>query len=162
MSDLSPRNRFELRGVHVLAMTVGFFCVVVGVDVTFALSAYRTFPGEVSRTPYEDGIAFNRHLAQMQAQSKLGWTPVAEVTPRGEVRIAVRDAAGAPLSGLSLVGRLEHPATEAGRIVLHFQPAGPGQYLARPGRLAGAWDLTLALTDAKGRRFEAERRLTWP
>lgn len=162
MTALSAKPHFQLNGWHVLSAVVGFFAIVVSVDMLFLISAYRTFPGEVSRTPYEDGVAYNRQLAQMTAQAGLGWTPVATVTADGAVRVEVRDKDGAPLDGLVLTARLERPATETGRIVLKFTEAAPGVYLARPGRLAGAWDLSVALTDPAKRRFEAERRLTWP
>jgi nitrogen fixation protein FixH len=162
MTDLPVRSRFQIGGWHVLAVVVGFFAIVIAVDVGFAVFAYRTFPGEVSSTPYEDGVAYNRKLAQMAAQGRLGWAPVATVTPDGTVRVEVRDQVGQPIRGLRLTGRLERPATESGRIVPTFREAEPGVYLARPGRLLGAWDVSLVLVDARGRRFEAERRLTWP
>jgi len=162
MTDIPVRSRFQIGGWHVLAMVVGFFAVVIAVDVGFAVFAYRTFPGEVSSTPYEDGVAYNRKLAQMAAQARLGWAPVAFVASDGAVRVEVRDAAGQPLRGLRITGRLERPATESGRIRPAFTEAAPGVYLARPGRLLGAWDLSLRLEDAAGHSFEAERRLTWP
>jgi nitrogen fixation protein FixH len=162
MNTLSPVRPFQLTGWHVLAIIVGFFAIVIAVDVTFAISAYHTFPGEVSATPYEDGVAYNRKLAQLKAQSRLGWAPVATVSADGAIRVEVRDGAGRPVRGLRLTGRLERPATEAGRIVPTFREAEPGVYLARPGRLMGAWDATLILVDPAGSRFEAERRLTWP
>jgi len=157
-----PRPHLEIRGWHVLAMIVGFFAVVIGVDGAFTVLAYRTFPGQVSVTPYEDGIVYNRKLAQMAAQQRLGWRASATVTPDGGLQVVVLDRDNAPVRGLTLTGRLERPATEAGRIVPLFREAAPGTYLARPGRLAGAWDLTVELTGDGGRTFEAERRLTWP
>ncbi len=76
--------------------------------------------------------------------------------------VEVRDRAGAPLGGLAVTGKLERPATEAGRLILRFRETSPGRYVAKPGRLAGAWDLTASATGRAGERFEAERRLTWP
>jgi nitrogen fixation protein FixH len=162
MTDISARSGFRLGGWHVLAIVVGFFAIVFAVDAAFVVSAYRTFPGQVSSTPYEDGVAYNRKLAQMAAQARLGWTPVASVDRAGAVRVEVRDAAGAPVRGLSLAGRLERPATEAGRVTLAFRESDAGVYVAVPGRLTGAWDLTVELTDKARNGFEAERRLTWP
>jgi nitrogen fixation protein FixH len=162
MSTASPGRPFQLKGWHVLAIITAFFSIVIIVDVGFAVSAYRTFPGEVSATPYEDGIAYNRKLAQLSTQARLGWAPVATVTADGAVRVEVRDAAGQPVRSLRLTGRMERPATEAGRIVPIFRETEPGVYLARPGRLLGAWDVNLILMDPSGHRFEAERRLTWP
>lgn len=162
MTDLPIRSRFQINGWHVLAMVVGFFAIVVAVDTAFMVAAYRTFPGQVSSTPYEDGVSYNRKLAQKAAQARLGWAPVASVTSAGAVQVEVRDAAEAPVRGLTLAGRLERPATEAGRIALVFREVQPGVYRATPGRLMGAWDLTVELMDPGKRGFEAERRLTWP
>ncbi len=160
MSPTPAESGFRIRGWHVLAGMIGFFAVVIGVDVVFSVIAIRTFPGQVSVTPYEDGLLYNRKIAQLSAQERLGWRAAAAAEP-GAVVVEMRDADGRPLSGLTVGGRLERPATEAGRIVLAFREASAGRYVARPGRLAGAWDLTAQAVDPQGRRFDAERRLTW-
>ncbi len=152
---------FRITGWHVLALIVGFFATVIAVDVTFAVLAVKTFPGEVSVTPYEDGLLYNQKLAQVAAQEKLGWGAAAGAEP-GRVIVEMRDAAGAPLTGLSITGKLERPATETGRKALAFREVAPGLYAAAPGGLAGAWDLTTEAVDHAGHRFEAERRLSWP
>ena len=157
-----PSAGFRIMGWHVLAAVTGFFVLVIGVDGYFASLAFRTFPGEVSKTPYEDGLAYNRRLAQLTDQSRLGWRAAAAVAPDGSVLVRMRDRHGEPVSGLRGGATLERPATETGRIQLAFVEQAPGDYVARAGRLAGTWDLSAALQDAKGRRFEAERRLTWP
>jgi len=151
---------FRIKGWHVLAGVVGFFAAVIAIDGYFVALAYRSYPGEVSATPYQDGVRYNRKLAQFAAQERLGWRVAASVTPVGAVLVQVRDRAGAPVSGLAADARLERPATQAGRIRLVFTEQAPGDYLARPGRLSGAWDLSVALRGSPG-RFEAERRLSW-
>lgn len=161
MNSASVTPGFRFTGWHFLAIIVTFFLAVIAVDVGFATMAYRTYPGEVSRTPYEDGVMYNRQLAQMDAQAKLGWTVAAGVTADGEVLVQVRDRAGAPVRGLTGSGKLERPATEAGRITPRFSETAPGDYVARPGRLTGTWDLSVTLKDAAGHSFEAERRLSW-
>jgi nitrogen fixation protein FixH len=148
-----------LRGGHVLAMVCGFFGVVMSVDGAFAYLALKTHPGEVSVTPYEDGLLYNRHLAQMQAQARLGWRAAAEAAP-GRLLLQVCDAEGRPVSGLRLAGKLERPATEAGRLVPTFVEVAPGRYEARVDP-AGTWDFSVEARDAPGHLFTAERRLTW-
>lgn len=162
MTPVAQRQPTRLTGWHVLALVVGFFAVVIAVDATFALMAYRTFPGQVSVTPYEDGVAYNRKIAQLEAQDRLGWKAIAAVTSGGAVRIEVRDQDGTPVSGLAAQGRLERPATESGRVALVFRPVAAGVYEATPRVGSGAWDMYATLTDPQGRRFDAERRLTWP
>lgn len=157
----APRTGFRVTGWHVLAGVLSFFAMVIAVDVVFTVLAVRTFPGEVSVTPYEDGLLYNRKLARMEAQAELGWRAAASAEP-GRVVVELRDGAGAPLSGLAVSGQLERPATEAGKKPLRFAETAPGVYVATPGGLSGTWDLSAAAQDAAGRRLEAERRLTWP
>ena len=154
----SPRS--GLIGWHFLAMIVSFFVVVVTVDGAFAFLALKTHPGEVSVTPYEDGLLYNRHIAQMDAQAQLGWRAAAGVE-QGRLIFDVRDRTGRPLSHLAIAGKLERPATEAGRITPRFSEIAPGRYEADTRGLAGTWDLTASATDGQGHVFIAERRLTW-
>jgi len=157
----APRPGFRLNGWHVLAIVTGFFAVVIAVDTGFAVLAVKTFPGEVSATPYEDGLAYNRSYQQLRAQERLGWRATAAAEP-GAVALEVRDRDGKPVAGLSVTGELQHPATEAGRLVLAFRETQPGRYLARPGARHGAWDFTATAVGKSGARFVADRRLTWP
>lgn len=157
----SPRPGFRLTGWHVLGLVSGFFAVVVAVDVAFVVMAVKTFPGEVSATPYEDGLAYDRALAELRAQEQLGWRTTAAAEP-GAVVVELHDRDGRPLVGLALSGELQRPATEAGRIVLAFHETQPGRYLAHPGAVRGAWDLTAHLRSPSGVRISAERRLIWP
>jgi nitrogen fixation protein FixH len=160
MSLAAPPRPFRVTGWHVLAGVVAFFAVVIGVDATFTVLALRTFPGQVSVTPYEDGLLYNRHIAQLQAQERLGWRAAAAAEP-GQVALTYRDRDGAPLRGLVVTGRLERPATETGRIQLRFEEAEPGRYVAAAGRIAGTWDLTAEARGPAGGVFVAERRLAW-
>jgi nitrogen fixation protein FixH len=161
MSAADPPTPRGIRGWHVLAGITAFFAVVIGVDASFTVLAIRTFPGQVSVTPYEDGLLYNRRIAQIEAQERLGWRAAAEAAP-GEVVMTFQDRAGRPLTGLAIAGRLERPATEAGRVTLRFAEAEPGRYVAPGGRLSGAWDLTAEARGPSGGAFLAERRLTWP
>lgn len=161
MTQAADRPGFRLTGWHVLAIVTGFFAVVIAVDVSFAVAAYRTFPGEVSVTPYEDGILYNKTLAQLAAQEKLGWRAAA-AAEHDAVVVFLRDQADKPLRGMTLTAKLERPATEAGRLTPQFHETAPGRYEARLPDVSGAWDLTAEARDAHGHLFVAERRLTWP
>ena len=160
-ADPPAPRRFELRGRHVWAGVAAFFAVVISVDAVFTVLALRTFPGQVSVTPYEDGLLYNRRIAQLEAQDRLGWRASAAAEP-GEVVLEFRDREGRPLRGLAITGRLQRPATEAGRVDLRFVESGPGRYVAASGRISGAWDLTAEAKGPSGGAFVAERRLTWP
>lgn len=161
MSPTAAKPPFVIKGWHVLAGVVGFFAAIIGVDAVFVLQALKTYPGEVSVTPYEDGLAYNRRIAQLEAQQQLGWTAGVAAEP-GAVLVRLRDREGAPLTGLRLAGKLQRPATETGARALAFAERAPGDYAAPAAGAAGAWDLTVAAQDGQGARFEAERRVSWP
>jgi nitrogen fixation protein FixH len=157
----TPRPGFRFSGWHFLAVIVGFFAIIVATDTAFVIQAVRTFPGEVSSTPYEDGLAYDKALTQLRAQTKLGWRATASAEP-DSVAFEVRDRRGAPVSHLSVTGELERPATEAGKIALTFHETRPGRYLAMSAIPHGVWDFTAHAIGAAGARFNADRRLTWP
>lgn len=149
---------FQITGWHVLAAVTGFFAIVIAVDAAFLVAAYRSHPGQVSVTPYEDGLAFNREVARRKAQAALGWTATA-APAAGGVRVEIRAPTGEPVQGLVMTGLLRRPATEAGELPVKFAETEPGIYFAPVRPAAGGWDLKVAAD--KG-AFEAERRLTWP
>jgi nitrogen fixation protein FixH len=161
MNPAAPPPAFVLTGWHVLAGFVLFFGADIAVNTVFMVSAYRTFPGETSVTPYEDGLAYNATLAQQKAQGALGWRMSVAVDGR-RLRLEAFDRAGAPLRGLHVVARLQRPATEAGAQVVTFEEAAPGAYVAAPGARAGAWDADFTVHDAAGHAFLAQRRVVLP
>lgn len=160
MSEVPRDPGFRFTGWHFLAVMVGFFAVVFAVNGYFAYAALRTFPGEVSVTPYTDGIFYNKTLAQMSAQETLGWQAAAAAEP-GAVVLYFRDHANRPVEGLKITAKLERPATESGRLTPPFHETSPGRYEASIGKETGAWDLTAEARDADGHLFVAERRLMW-
>lgn len=160
MSMTQTDQGFRVRGWHVLVAMIAFFGIITAVNAVMITLAIQSFPGQVSVTPYEDGVAYNKKLAQMAAQESLGWRAAAGVED-GQVVVRLKDRLNGPVEGARLTGRLERPATEAGRLTPAFKEIEPGVYAARPGRLDGAWDLTFTAIDGSGRRFEGERRLMW-
>jgi nitrogen fixation protein FixH len=156
-----PRPGFQVRGWHVAAGVCAFFVVVIAVDASFAVMAYRTHPGQVSVTPYEDGLLYDKHITQQRTQERLGWRAAATAAP-GMVTLEFADREGRPVQGLTVTAKLERPATETGRITPKFHEAAPGRYEAPVGSIEGAWDVSAEARDRSGAVFAAERRLTWP
>lgn len=154
------RPPFTVKGWHVAAGVVAFFTVIVAVDMSFLVVAYRTHPGQVEAKPYETGLIYNAELERLRVQSALGWRAGARAVPEGlEVRLQDRD--GRPLTGLQVAVLLQRPATEQGRSEVTLSETAPGRY-SKSLALTGAWDVRIDAKDEAGRRIVAERRLTWP
>jgi nitrogen fixation protein FixH len=161
MTTSNASQPFRLTGWHVLAAVAAFFGVIITVDGLFIAAAYRTFPGQVSVTPYEDGLAYNQRMAQQRAQTALGWR-VAVSVEAGGLAVEMTDKAATPVTGLALSGVLSRPATEAGRLPLTFAEVAPGRYETRVTPAPGGWDFMVTARAKDGAVVEAERRLTWP
>lgn len=157
----TTRREFRVTGRHVLVGLLGFFGLVIGVDVVFTVLAVRSDPGATSLTAYEDGLAYNATLETRAAQAALGWRATVEQGAPGVVTVRLTDAEGAPLDGLAVKAALRRPATAAGARTLAFRPVAPGAYRAETTVEVGAWDLDLSARDPSGRSFQAERRLVW-
>ncbi|HTX49918.1 MAG TPA: FixH family protein [Caulobacteraceae bacterium] len=153
---------FRLNGWHVLGLFVLFFGVIAAVNANFIVHAYASYPGEVSTTPYEDGLAYDKVLRQGDAQVALGWRAAMGFKTPGIVELTMADRAGRPVTLSRIEATLERPATLNGRRTLRFAAASPGVYVAKTDAPAGAWDLTVAASDAQGHRFDGARRIVAP
>lgn len=94
----------ELTGRHVLATTVGFFAVVIAVNMTLAYKAVSTFPGLEVDNGYIASQSFDRERA---AQLALGWTLRHDYRD-GQIILTFTGRDGNPVAPLdlsALVGR---------------------------------------------------------
>ena len=161
MSVTETTPGFRIKGWHVLTGMIAFFGIVTAVNTVMITQAYRTFPGQVSVTPYEDGLLYDKHITQQRTQERLGWRAAAAAAP-GIVVLEFANRENKPVTGLAVTAKLERPATESGRITPKFRETAPGRYEAPVGGITGAWDVSAEARDRSGAVFVAERRLTWP
>lgn len=138
-----------LTGKKVLAITLGFFGIIIAVNVVMAWFAVQTFPGLEVRNSYVAGRGFNDRLRTQQA---LNWTVEADLTG-GRLTVRLLDASGgvAPVSTLSAI--LGRPTTEREDTVpdLVFLD---GAFVADVGVDHGNWDLRLHAEAGDGTPFE--------
>jgi nitrogen fixation protein FixH len=148
----------------VLAILLGFFAVVFGVNGLMMTMAITTLPGAEVDSAYSASVAYETEIAAARDQSKRDWKVDAKVErkPDGEatLRVEARDKNGAPLAGLSFSGRLERPTDKRADKEVALAEIGGGIYSGNAsGITAGQWDLVLE-GDATGRRvFLSKNRL---
>jgi nitrogen fixation protein FixH len=152
-----------LTGRTVLYWLLGFFGVIIAVNVWFIIASIQTFSGEDEQKPYLQGIEYNQTLARRAEQVALGWR--ATISTRrlagGKVRVSVNlmKADGTPETGLALHGELRHPADEELDRTLRLKETAPGTYQTEiSGVHSGAWDVVVETGDPQP-PFEATRRL---
>jgi nitrogen fixation protein FixH len=135
--------------------------MILGPTVLFAVWRVALVVNDPSfaadETAYARGLAFDEELARRAASQALGWQvellpPAADTRADGVVQVRVRDAAGAPVTGLTGNLRAFHNAHPAeARLAPITAAAEPGGYEARlRADRAGQWQWQIALEGPPG------------
>ncbi len=131
-------------GWHMTAIMLGFFGVVVTVNMVMATLATRTFGGTVVDNSYVASQRFNRWLSEARAQDRLQWTTHVAVDGDGRIAVEVTAPTG-PLAGATLAATLTHPVGRAPERALSFAPLGGGAYRSTEPAPPGRWIVRLTI-----------------
>ncbi|TYO88186.1 FixH family protein [Oceanicella actignis] len=155
--DAPPRGGRPLTGRKVLAIFVGAFAVIIGVNVYMMTRAIEGFPGLVVDSPWVAGQNFE---ARRAAQEALGWR--AETSWRdGALLVRMRGADGAPVAGLNVQARVGRPATNAEDRVLDLAETAEG-YRAELPLAPGAWRVEVHARGAAEADYRATAQILVP
>ncbi|HEV7256150.1 MAG TPA: FixH family protein [Bosea sp. (in: a-proteobacteria)] len=157
------RRPSHLSGRMVLACMVGFFLVIAGVNAAMMTIAIRTMPGVDVKSAYETSQRFNGEIARMQAQADRGWQAGAELRRIGAdaaVTLSLRDRTGAPVTGLAVRARLEHPAARREDHEATLGETAAGDYATTiPSVHGGGWTLAITATRGEEQVFVSRSRV---
>lgn len=151
MPKANPRT---FTGRHITAILMGFFGLVIAVNLLNARYASSTFGGEVVENSYVASQDFNRWLDEAKTEDKLGWDEVTTWRPDGRVVVALK---GAP-HGAVLKAVARHPLGRLPDRTIAFERIGPDRYLSRQALPDGRWDLRLTVA-AGGRVWRRQEAL---
>lgn len=141
-------------GRHVTAIFVGFFAVVVGVNLLMARFASSTFGGVVVDNSYVASQHFNRWLDAAEQQQALGWK--AETSRRADNRVVIA-LIGAPAAGVAVAAVARHPVGRAPDQTLSFARAADGSFVSTTTLAPGRWRLRIqAAAGQQGWRSEQD------
>jgi len=146
-------------GWHMLAIMIGFFGVVIGVNAVMATDAIRTFGGLVVENSYVATTHYNRWLAEGRQQEREGWqaTPTTDGTGAVSLRLS---RAGQSIDGASVSIVANHPVGLVAQRSLRLRPVGGGVYRS-DGRLPrGRWLIRIEVSaGAQRAAFDDEIRV---
>ncbi|MGC6331021.1 FixH family protein [Rhizorhabdus sp. FW153] len=132
-------------GRHMAVSMVGFFAVVIAVNVTMATVASRSFGGTVVDNSYVASQHFNRWLDEAAAERKLGWTIGADrVGDRAEIHL---HGSGGPLAEAIVTAVAQHPLGRQPDRPLRFESRGNGQYRSIQTLPPGRWRLRIEVSN---------------
>lgn len=130
-------------GRKMAAIMVGFFAIVIAVNVYMAREASSTFGGVVVENSYVASQHYNRWLKEASAEEALGWTQSAVRQADGHVVVTL--VGPGHTAALSAVAR--HPLGTRPDKPLRFIPRGGGEYVSVEPLPADRWRLRLTVRD---------------
>ncbi|WP_404366674.1 FixH family protein [Sphingomonas sp. MMS24-J45] len=133
-------------GTHMLLLMIGFFGLIIAVNVTMARLAVGTFGGEVVENSYVASQRFNGWLAAARAQDRLGWHVVPAIDGGGRLRIVATGADGVMIKG-SMAVTARHPLGRLPDQHVRMLPVAEGYVADRP-LPKGRWLLRIDLQSA--------------
>ncbi len=137
-----------LTGRKVFAIVASFFGVIIGVNLTMAYMAVKTFPGLETRNSYVASQNFNGDKA---AQIALGWDVVATVSG-GILTLSIRDKNGEPVRVAELAGTLGRATNVSRDQTPEFTFDGTA-YVAPADLAPGNWNLRMQAVAQDGTPF---------
>lgn len=154
-------NRLWARKTLFLLLAV--FAVVLGVNIFMAYLAVTSSRGVVSPTAYDDGLAYNTHLATQAAQQQLGWKVIRNTqTFPAALSYTLTDAHNTPLEGALVTATVQRPLNDAPAQTFTLAEAKAGTYtVTTPWPRHGGWDVALTVRHGPN-TFHATERVMVP
>lgn len=134
-----------LSGRVVLLSLLGFFGVIIGMNILMAWFAVGSFDGQVEENAYRGGLQFNQRIENARSQQATGWrADVALGQGPRSVEIQLTHRGGEALVGAALEGLLWRQSVQGMDVPLAFEQVAPGRYRARvPNEVYGRYELRL-------------------
>lgn len=145
------KGRFT--GRHMAFTMVGFFAVVIAVNLYMARMAGSTFGGVVVENSYVASQNFNRWLDEAEAQKALGWTVATARQDNGRVAVKL---AGVPDGRTTVQGTARHPLGRLADQPLTFTRGVDGAWLSDAPLPEGRWRVRIVI-NAAGRTMRTEQ-----
>lgn len=147
----------QLTGWHVLAMFLGGFGIIIGVNLYMAVTAVRTFPGLEVSSSYADSQTFD---IRREAQDALGWQ--ASVAVEGDrLVLTLTGADGRPAAPAELTALLTRPTTRTDDQQLELTRDN-GAFVAPAALSPGRWRLRLTGMARDGTEYRHNITFTVP
>jgi nitrogen fixation protein FixH len=116
---------------------VGFFALVIAVNVTMAWFARDSFGGLVVDNAYVASQKYNGWLAAARTQEQLPWRAEQGLGPDRHVTLALQGNPGS----VTASAVAEHPLGRAPDLMLRFVPAADGNLRSTEALPPGRWNV---------------------
>ena len=164
--NISQDNKSAMRNPWVLGW-LAILITVIGVNVAFIVTAFKTSPGLVEENYYEKGRDVEKNFQKkLEARNRLGWdirlqSPEQIILGKpAYYSINIVDSVGMPLRDATVTLQAYRPSDASADIRTEMQIIATGVYqssLTLP--LKGIWDLKVKVSRGED-ELELARRVT--
>jgi len=155
---------FRVTGKMVLFGLIGFFGLITVANIIMIWLAVSTNTGVVVESSYKAGSDYQSEIDAAKAQAERHWAVAADLIRSGDgasVDITIRDANGAPVSGLDVTARLASIVSEADDQLATLTEGEIGRYRGTVDAVEGGkWLLIIEAGRGDDRLFRSENRVT--
>lgn len=127
-------------GRHLLTVMVGFFGLIIAVNLTMARLASDTFGGSIVANSYVASQRFNSWLQAARDQKALGWQSDLALDDKRHI-VLTMDGPGFVASGSA-----HHPLGRAPDVPLAFASDGAGRLVSAETLPGGRWQVRMTVS----------------
>jgi len=130
----------EFTGRHMLYTMLGFFAVIITVNLVMATFAGMSWTGLIVKNSYVASQDFNGRIAATEARDAKGWTADLSLSD-GVLTFRLADKAGAPIVLAGAEARFGRPTNENEDMTVALAADGLGGYSGAVDPRPGAWNV---------------------
>jgi nitrogen fixation protein FixH len=145
-------------GFHMWMLALGFFGVIIAVNVTMATFAMRSWTGLVVNNSYVASQEFEEKRLAHEAQRAAGWEAVLTYRP-GAARLVIVDGARSPIDLGDVTLMLNRPVGGHDDKRLALERQADGAYEATVDLPTGLWEAVVTAPDTTLGPFELRERV---
>jgi len=143
---------------------IGFFVVIIIVNVVVVLLAVKSHPGVETTEAYEKGRLYNQTIALAEDGKALGWQVSMDIkdAENGDKYFIVSalDKQNNPLKNMEITGIAIRPVSDGSDIRLDFQELGQGRYgAAATLPYPGQWEVDLMISGPDQSKAQHNQRI---
>lgn len=158
MSIAEHKTARTFTGRHMWMLTIGFFGVVIAVNIGMATLAMRSWTGLVVDNSYVASQDFEEKRLAHEAQTAAGWHALLSYGP-GAARLVILDKANAPVELGDVTLKLNRPVGGHDDQVLALSRGADGSYSAATELPEGLWEATVTADTTALGPFELRARI---
>lgn len=157
MSSVPRAQGAEFTGRHMWFLALGFFGVIIAVNIGMAIVASTSWTGLVVSNSYVASQEFEAKRLAHEAQAAAGWHATLSYSP-GIARLAIVDGTGQPVDLGEAMLQVNRPVGGHDDQRIALERAPDGGYSARIDLGTGVWDAVVTALDTAKGPFELRER----